>query len=483
MTSSTLSSMGVGSGLDVTSIIKSLMAVEHRPVDLLATEQTTLSTTLSSMGKMQSYASTMGDKAQALADLSLWSKKSFTSSDSTAVAGSAEDGTAAGSYSVSVQALASSQTLTSGAFSSSSATLSEGTLTIELGTWGSGSPASGFTAKDGSSALNITIGPDDTSLTSVRDKINAAGAGVTASIVTDANGSRLSLRSTATGAENGFRITASETSDDGDAGTGLSALAYDATASSNTMTRNLAAGNAKATVNGIQVESSTNTFSTVAEGVTFTVGKVTGDATTEITITDNTDAVTTGIKDFVKAFNDLASYIKDQTKYDETAKKGAPLQGDRTAIGFQWQMRGIINDGTKASSSLSHLSDIGISMAADGTLKLDSAKLETAMKNPAEVRKALATDGADAESSGFMDRFRDLADAATASDGSLQTRQDALNAAIKRNQSQQDSMEARLVGVQARYEAQYQALDTQMASLNALSSYVTQQMAALSSSS
>src|SRR5205823_6066563 len=156
-------------------------------------------------------------------------------------------GAASGSYSVTVQKLATSQTATSTAFASSSSTLSAGTLTIELGTW-TGDPETGFTAKSGSSPVSITIGAGETSLSAIRDKINAANAGVTASIINDASGARLSIRSTSTGAENAFRLTATESTDDGDASTGLSALGYDATAAS-PMTRNQKAINAQATIN------------------------------------------------------------------------------------------------------------------------------------------------------------------------------------------------------------------------------------------
>lgn len=481
--SASISSLGVGSGLDAESIISALMSVEKKPIDQLATEQTQMKTQLSSMGKLASLTSTMRDAASSLTSSTLWKTKSFTSADTSVISGSAGTSAVSGSYSVSVQALASAQTATSGTFSSSSSTLSEGTLTLELGSW-SGST---FTGKSGSSPVSITIGPGDTSLAAIRDKINGADAGVTASIINDASGARLSLRSTATGAENGFRITGTEAVDDGSPGTGLSALTYDPSNSASVMSLNQAATNAQATVNGIQVSSTTNTFDSVVDGLSFTVGKVSV-SEVAVTVADDTDTMKKSIDSFVSAFNALVSYIKDQTKYTPPTSKGtqgtsSPLQGDSTTVGLLNRLRSVINSPSTASASLQHLSDIGISMGSDGTLSVDATKLSNALAKPDEVAKALATDGTDADSSGFMDRFRDLGNAVLdPTAGSLQLRQDAINASIKRNQQRQDELNQRLTGYEDRLRAQFSALDTQMSSLNALSSYVTKQMSSLNTS-
>ena len=475
-----ISSLGVGSGIDAEGIITKLMAVEHAPVDLLTKAATGINTQLSSIGKLQSLASTMSDKADALAGLDLWGKKAVTAADSTIVSGTASSGATNGSYSISVQQLASSQTVTTA--SPTPANLSAGTLTIELGSW-DGTPVSGFTPKTGASAVTVTIAPGLTSLAAVRDQINAAKAGVTATIVNDASGARLSLSSTDTGAANGFRITAAETADDGVASTGLSALNYSALDSTSPMLLNQSAANAKATINGIQVESASNTFNEVASGLSITVGKVSASPVL-LGVADDMAAVKTGIQDFVKAFNDMASYIKDQTKYDATSKTGGPLQGDRSTIGFQSQIRGVINVGSTASSTWSRLSDIGIAMTANGTLEIKSAKLDAALQNPTELRKLLSADGTTTSGTdvGFMDRFRNVAKAALDVNGGLQLREDALNAELKRNKDRQTQLEDRLVGVEARMRAQYQTLDTNMAKLNALSTYMTQQITALNKS-
>lgn len=475
-----VTSLGSGSGLDAEGIISTLMAVERRPLTLLQTEATSYKSQLSSFGQLQSLTATMRDKAQAFSGTTLWGKTAFASSDTSIVTGSTTSSAAAGRYSVTVQSLAAAQTVTSGVFESTSAKISGGTLTIDLGSY-DGPPATEFTPKEGSTPVTVTLGPGESTLAAIRDQINAAGAGVTATIINDANGARLSLRSTETGEENAFRIVAQDEIDDGDPTTSpLSSLAFDATSAETPMTLNTAASNAHATINGIAVESASNTLTEVSDGLTLTLGKV-SETPVDVNVTDDTEAVKTAINEFVTAYNALSNYIKDQTKYDATTKVGGTLQGDRTVIGYQWQLRGVINEGSTASSEWSRLSDIGITMQKDGTLATDSSKLATALENPEELRKLLSADADSTGASGFMDRFRDLGNQVLGVDGSLEIGEQSIQARIDRNSDRQDQMEVRLDNTEARLRKQYEALDTAMSSLNGLSSYVTQLTSSLNS--
>ncbi len=476
----TISSTGIGSGLDVASIVSSLMAIERRPLVQLQTDASGLSSQLSTFGQMQGLTATMRDKASALASVSMWNRTTVSSSSPTGVSASVtpNGGAVAGDYSVNVQRLATSQSLTSRTFAASTDPIGAGTLTIEQGTW-TGDPPTAFAAKAGATPLSLTLDSTDT-LATLRDKINAAGGDESATIITDASGARLSIRSKSTGEENAFRMTAVETADDGVASTGLSALAYDPSAGINNMSRNEVATNAQATINGIAITSASNTLNNVADGLTLTLGSITT-SPVQVSVRADSASVKTAINDFVTAFNALASFIQTQTKYDDVAKKGGPMQGDSTVLGMQSQLRGVINEPSSASSSWSTLSDIGISMQADGTLRTDSTKLDSALTNLPELRKLLATDSGTPSSSGFMDRFRDLGDAELASDGTFQSRTDGLNASLALNTDRQAQMENRLTLTQARIEAQYQALDANMARMTQLSSFVTQQLSALSS--
>lgn len=478
-----ISSPGIGSGLDVNTIVAQLMVLERRPLDILNKQESGLNTQLSNMGQLNSYTSAMRDKASALTSLTMWNRTTASSSDTSYVTVSSASGAATGRYAVSVQALAAGQTASSRAFASATDTLNEGTLTIELGEWTPGAtatdPPTGFTPKDGSTAVSISIGPGETSLEAIRDKINNAGAGVTATIINDANGARLSLRSSETGAENGFRVTATETADDGVAANGLSALVYNPPAAGSQMTRNQAAQNAKATINGIELSSASNTLENVADGLTINLLRETTTAV-DVNVTDDTASVKQGVLDFVKAFNDLANYLRTQTAYNAETKTGGVFQGDSSIVGFQRQLRAVLNEESSASDVWATLSDIGISMKSDGTLETNTSKLDAALGDLPELRKLLATDGATTAQSGFMDRFRDLGDSVLGFDGLFETRNASLKAGIERLDDRQAQMEQRLTQTEARLRAQYTALDSTMARLSTLSSYVGQQMAALS---
>jgi flagellar hook-associated protein 2 len=188
----TISSIGIGSGLDVESVITQLVAVERAPVTKLQTEASTLQTKLSTYGKLQSGMASLRDAALALTRASTWN----------ATVGSRAvtplrwppppaASTLPGSYSIEVQRLASVQSNATGVYASADSLVGEGTLRIELGTWGAGQ--SSFTPKAGATAVDITVGPPAESLAQLRDKINASNSGVVASVLTDASGAQAGI--------------------------------------------------------------------------------------------------------------------------------------------------------------------------------------------------------------------------------------------------------------------------------------------------
>lgn len=473
-----ITSSGLGSGLDVSSIISQLMTIEKQPLNVLKKEETSINAKISSFGKIQSALSTLRDKSAAFNTAGLWGRTTSTLADTsvaTVTSVSGQNG-AAGAHTLQVNALAAAQTVSSTAFSSSAAVLSEGTLTIDLGTWSSGTPPAAFTAKAGTSGVTVSIGSGDTSLASVRDKINAANAGVTAGIITDASGARLTLRSTATGAENGFRISVSETSDDGNASTGLSALTYDAGAPSSPMALSQSARNAQAVVNGIAITSASNTLDGVVEGLSIKLNKTTTSPVEMSVVSDYTD-LKTKINEFMTAYNGLIDQIKTETKYDAETKVAGKLQSDRTAVGLQSKMQALLHEefsGTGAGA-LKRLSDIGVSINATGRLELSSTKLDAALVNPSQVKELLYGSGTSEATAqtGFMKRFRAFADVAQGTDGPLETRTATLKGQLRRNTDRQSTLDLRYQSVEERLRKQYDALDQRMSNINALSSSVT----------
>lgn len=447
-----ISSPGIGSGLDVSSIITSLMAIERKPLDQLETAETKIQSQISEVGKIKSALSKFRDLAAKLASTDFWKTSTGTSSN-TAVGITTSSAATPAQYSINVTSLAAAQAIAAPAVASSTSTLGSGTLTIQ---------------RSGGNPFDVTIEATDT-LAAIRDKINAAGAGVTASILNDGTGARLMMRSNETGTANAFTTTVN--------GTGLDGLTFDANTQTGGATRAQQATNAAATINNLPVSSSTNTLADVLDGVTLTLNATTTSAAT-VTVAPDTAALKKTLTDFASAYTELAKLIATDTKYDATSKKAGALQGDSAIVGLQSQLRSMMGASSGASTAFTRLSDAGFEMQQDGSLTVNSSKLDKAIANLPQL-KALFSNSSltDPSLDGFGKRFRVVASNILGVDGSLTARTDGLNEKLKRNQKQQDRMEERLAATQKRLEKQYSTLDTKLGTLNSLSSYVTQQVA------
>lgn len=462
----TITSLGIGTGTDLNAIVTQLTAVERAPLRQLQSGAQRLQTQVSSVGKIQSYFSALQDAANKLTSSSLWTQSTATSANEAAVSVIGGGAAAAGNYSINVQALASSQTVTTaGPYASATALVGSGTLTLNIGSWDAGNTA--FTPKTGGTPLVLTVDATDTVQT-LRDKINSAGAGVTASLVTDASGVRLALRSTSSGVANGFSVSATG---------GLSALAYAPGSGVSGMQLKQAASDAKATVNGIDVVSASNDLTGTVEGMTLRLRQITT-APVDIAVATDTAAITKAAADFAAAYSTLSTYIIDQTKYDPGTKSGGVLQGDSTVNNLQAQLRGVLNTASGASTKFGRLSDVGLELQRDGSLKLNSTKFGTAMTNLPELKKAFGnTDTSNAANNGFAKRYADLATKVLSIDGSVTTHTAGLQKLIAKNSTDQDKVNDRADRFQARLSAQYSRLDVSQSKLSQLSSYVTQQIA------
>jgi flagellar hook-associated protein 2 len=462
-----ISSAGIGSGLDVKSIITQLMAIEQRPKDKLAADASKIQTQISEVGKVTSALSTLRDLSSKLSSSTFWNQ-TIASSSSTAVSVTSSSTALAANYSVEVQQLASSQSLMAGqTFASSTASVGTGTLNIEMGTWGTGQTT--FAASSSPSSAAITVDSTDT-VESLRDKINAAGIGVSATILTDSSGARLVVRSSSSGEANGFRITPS-----GATG-GVATMGYDPSTGVTGATQTKAAANAKATIDGVSVTSSNNTFANVMDGVSLTANTVTTAAAT-VTVSNDTATIKTTLQSFATAYSALNSLIATDTKYDATTKKAGVLQGDSTIVAVQTRMRSLLGATSTASSAFARMSDAGFELQRDGSLTINATKVDNALSNLSQM-KALFVDNPSTSTSGegFGKQFYDTTYSMLTTGGSINSRSTALSDKLLRNQKSQEAMEARLAQTQKLLEAQYGALDTQMASLTGLSSYVTQQV-------
>ncbi len=476
----TISSPGVGSGLDVNSIITQLVAVERVPLTKLEAEAKALETKLSTYGKVKSSISALRDAAAALTRADTWTRTTGASANPGAVSVTTGADTKPGNYSIQVNQLAAAQSNATGVLASADALVGEGTLTIELGTWGVGQGT--FTPKVGATAVQIAVGPPAQSLAQLRDKINASGAGVVASVLSDASGARLVLRSSAPGASNAFRVSVADSDgNDGD-GVGLSALAFDPSVGILTMAQALAAANASATLNNLPITSESNTLTDVLDGMTLTLNQVTS-GPVQLSAALDAPALRKSIDTFVTAYNDLNKMLSDQTKLGSAEQNKTSLHGDSAALAMRSQLRQLLGASSSASSTFTRLSEAGFDVQRDGSIALNETKIASALANPVEARKVFGNvDTLVSANNGIATRIRSMADQLLGGDGTIGTRSDGLRRNIDLNHDRQDRLTERIAQVEKRLRAQYTALDRQMAQLNSLSGYITQQLTVFNNS-
>lgn len=376
----TLASPGIGSGLDVNSIVKQLMTLENRPLVALDTKEAKLQTRLSAFGALKGALSAFQGSVAALADPAKFNGITATISDSTLASVSATPAAIAGSHSLEIQTLAQSQKLKSANFATTNTTVGSGTLTIQFGTYSSGT----FTLNADKAAQSIVISPSNSSLAGIRDAINQADAGVTASIVNDGSGNRLVIASKDTGVSNALKITTIDSDGNNSDNTGLSQFVYDAsTGGVSNLAETVAASNASFIIDGISISKASNKVTDAIEGVTIDLLKANPGSTTTLNLAHDTANTQSAVTSFVKAFNELNKTIVDLSKYDATTKQASILTGDSTVRSIQTSLRNeMSNPLTTAGGGLELLTEIGVSFQSDGTLKLDQEKLSKILNDP-----------------------------------------------------------------------------------------------------
>lgn len=465
-----ISSPGLGSGLDVNGIITKLMAVERQPLTVLAAKEAGYQAKISAYGSLKSVLASLQSAAEKLADPDTYTGISATSSDIDVLTVSSSSSAAAASYNVSVTALAKHHALRSnGNYTATTNTFTTGSLSIAVG---SGSPVA------------VTINNTNNTLAGIRDAINAADAGVTASIVNDGTYQRLLLTSGTIGSNGTISISVT----DGGSG-GSFALGALATGSGFDLpgdvgdppyeynyTQTQAADDAQLSINGLAITRSSNTIDDAIEGLSLTL-KEPGSSTVKVGA--NTAATVSAFDAFVKAFNESKKQIAALSNYDTAGKKAAVLTGDATVRNIQSRLNQLLFSSVAGvTGDIAALSDIGVELQKDGSLSLNTAKLTTALTDPGQDVQSLLTQTT-AGNEGVAVRFASSLDAWIESDGLLDNRTDGINATIRTLQKQYETFETRLERIEARYRTQFSALDSLIASLNQTSQYLTQQLANL----
>ena len=450
--SGTLSASGIGSGLDVNSIVTALVnarkAASQNQIDTRTKQTNNLLTGLSSLN------SALGGIQSALASLSSVNTFNSYAGTLTPASGSSSIGTAStlssahpGTYTIAVSQLATVQKRTSDPVASGTA-VGQGTLSITVG----------------SSTMNVAVSATNT-LADIASSINSSSSnpGVTATIVNGVNGQQLVLSSSKTGVANGFSISADATSS-----SGLQALATKLnTAGSNE------AQDAKLTIDGIDVTSASNSVSGKMDGVTL---NLTGTGTNTLTVTQDNTSATNAIQGLVDAYNSYVSTVSSLSSYDKSTGAAGVLLGDSTLTSVQRGVASVLSGAVKGNS-IGTLANLGITRNADGTLALDTTKLASAFQSNAAAVKDLFTG-----TNGYGTKLNSTINAYTASNGIIPSRMDSLNNTLTQLSQQQTALNARMATYQKQLQNQYTSLDTLMSSLNNTSSYLTTALAQLTNS-
>jgi len=393
----TVQELGLGSSLDVTSIVNALMKTAQLPQQQLANEVTNDQTQVSAYGQLSSILSSFQASLTSLTSASVFqtlqaSVANSSVASATVAVTSGSGAPTAGIHTLSVSQLAANQVVASSDFSDPTATVGTGTITIQYGTWNAGNTS--FTPNANQAASTITIGSGNSSVTGVVQAINASNSGVTASIINDGTGSRLVLSNNNTGAANGFKISVSDSDGNNTDASGLSALAYDPTVSGGTPQTTLlrSSQDAQFNVDGIAITNASNTVTNAIQGLTLNLLQTTTSPTT-LTVAQSTSAASNAIQNLVSAYNAVQSTVSGLASFNASTGSAGPLNGDSSVRMITGNLQNILASVfTTSAPNIQTVADLGIAFQEDGSITLNTTTLNNALNaNPAAVGQLFST--------------------------------------------------------------------------------------------
>lgn len=430
---------GLASGLDSNSIIDQLVALEKRPIDLMTARQDALKTQVSLLGDLASRLSALQSAAKNLGKSG--ALKLAVSSTPSSFSAVPTTGGTAGRYSVQVQALAQAAKARSDGFAAGE-TVQGGTL--DLSVMGQ--------------SYSVTL-TDGMSLSEVATAVNQSGAPVSAVVLSDGTKEYLSLTNRDTGypltGAPGDALSVSETST-GSTGKPLGlAIAQ-------------GAANAVVEVDGLPMTRMSNDVSDAVPGLKLSLRSL--GAKEDVVVGYDTDATQKNLQAFVDAYNSVLAAVQRQLNVAPGADRAKTLAGDSVVRNLQTALQKVVSTTVPGLGSVRALADLGVQTNRDGTLSIDSTKLNAAIARDPSAVDALFTTA----STGLGDVVDALAEQYTKpSSGLLSARQDGLNQNIKRMDTSLEQMNARLDGYKANLIAQFSAMETVVSGFKAIGNYLT----------
>jgi flagellar hook-associated protein 2 len=440
-----ITASGIGSGLDIDTIVSQLMSLERQPLNALEDKESEFKAQLSAYGQLKSALSTFQDAMDELGSLDKFKVFTAASSNEDVLTATADSNAAAGLYSLDVTRLAQHHKMGSDEFA-------------DTDTFG-GTAGDSLTLTVGADAMTVDLSTAQT-LTEIRDAINSdtANPGVTATILNTGVGQRLILTADESGYDsrvqlsyggtvNAATFNFATTNQDGTGATLVDLTELDAAYS----------------VDGFALTSASNKITNVIDGITLEL-KQTGAA--DLNLTRDTDKIKESAQAFVDAYNAVQGTLNKLRE--------GKLEGDSTLRNIQSQLRTVINTPPSGlTGSYSAIFEVGITTdAKTGELNFDSADFEAALDTDfSSVAELFAHDD-----QGVAFRFAAVADSLLDTDGVIDVREDGLNDRISDLQDDQRDMEYQLELKEKALRAQYTALDSLIGQLNSTSQFLTQQL-------
>lgn len=444
-----------GSSIDVNTLVSQLVAAERKPLDdQVARATSRVTTQISATSALLGALSTFQSSLNNLRTTTAFSARSTASSDPTIVTAGATTAAAPGRYDIEVERLASAHQISSTAFAQGSTqVVGTGTLTVSLG----------------STSFNVSIDAAHNTLADIRTAINSAtdNPGVTATIINASDGAHLVLTSNKTGAASPIQVTQTGT---------LDQLVYTSGNQAN-YTQLREAQDALVHVAGTYTTTSaTNVIEGVIEGVSLNLVSAEAGTTVSIDVTFDKNAAKEKVNAFVSAYNTLRGMLTKLGGYNATTKVAGPMLGDALLSGIDAEIRRTLSDPVAAAgTTVQTLADIGVTTQSDGTLKVDSTKLESALNNNFDaVSRLFGT-----EDTGVAARLYDQITDRLADGAGIDVRNESLQAEQRALTKKSADIDARMAILQQTYLKQFTTLDTLLSTLSSTSAFLSQQIESL----
>ena len=448
----TLSTQGIGSGLDIAGIVSRIMTIERQPWVKAGTKGVELQAQLSAYGQLKSVVSTFESTMSELSDAEKFKASKATSSDTKVLTATADGTASRGVYAIEVKRLAETHRLVAG------------TVFADTGTTKIGTAGDTMVLSVGSKSFTVEIG--DKTIDQIRTAINSAtgNSGVTASTLRDSNGYHLTLSGKSTGSDNfvsvKYHTLADPVTDQPDP-FALASINTDRD-SSGAFDKNDLDAEIKVE-NTYTVKSSSNSVSDVIAGVSLELAAA---GTTNLTVARDDGKIQSAVQQLVSAYNAVFKSTSDL--------KAKGLKDERGALlNIESQFRDALRTKAGSSKSFSYLAEIGLTTAANGTgLALNTTIFQEALSKDPEGLASMFSESA----TGAIGRFKKLAGTLVGAGGVLPGREESTKQRIDENKTSRANLEFRLNRREVALNKQFNNLDALVNRLNSTSSYLTTQL-------